>query len=147
MIYDLERFVTAQHGTYLYALRELRAGHKSTHWMWFIFPQLRALGHSPRAKLYGIHSLTEARAYLDHELLGKRLRHCAQLVAESKTPSPEALLSQVDALKLWSCMTLFALADPQGGIVFKEVLDKYYGGELDPVTLKLLSSAETAANP
>jgi uncharacterized protein (DUF1810 family) len=136
---DLQRFLDAQDadGTYKRAVEELRRGHKRTHWMWFVFPQLAGLGHSPTARHYEIASLEQARAYLDHPLLGPRLRECTVLVLAASGTS-EAIFGPVDALKLRSSMTLFARADPSVSI-FVQVLDRFYRGEPDSLTDALLS--------
>jgi len=136
---DLERFVTAQDelGTYDQALDELRAGRKRSHWMWFIFPQVAGLGRSPTAQHYAISGLGEARAYLAHDVLGPRLRACAQAVTALGTRDPVAVLGPIDAMKLRSSMTLFARADPDEG-VFRAVLDQYFDGVEDAATLDLL---------
>ena len=138
--YRLERFVAAQDrgGTYERAVAELRGGAKVSHWMWFVFPQLRGLGRSPTAQYYGIASLDEARAYLDHPVLGLRLRQCVEAVlpwADKRTA--EQILGPVDAMKLRSSMTLFAAANP-GEPVFAEVLAKFFGGIGDDATLARL---------
>ncbi|HZU73324.1 MAG TPA: DUF1810 domain-containing protein [Acidimicrobiales bacterium] len=137
--YDLGRFVAAQddEGTYSRALDELRRGRKTTHWMWFVFPQLAGLGRSPTAVRFGITSLPEARAYLAHPVLGARLRECASVLAQSPAGSAEEILGPVDALKLRSSMTLFMRADP-GEKAFAAVLDKFFGGSPDPLTDRLL---------
>jgi uncharacterized protein (DUF1810 family) len=137
--FDLARFVDAQDagGTYDRALAELRAGRKTSHWMWFVYPQLAGLGRSPTAQRYAIGSLAEAQAYLAHPVLGPRLRECARVVAETAR-DPESVFGPVDALKLRSCMTLFARAAPDEP-VFSAVLDRHYGGEPDPATVRLLS--------
>jgi uncharacterized protein (DUF1810 family) len=134
--HELERFVSAQNegGTYRAALSELRAGAKRTHWMWFVFPQIAGLGSSPTARRYAIASLQEARAYLDHPVLGPRLREsAAALVEREGADDPAAVLGSVDALKLRSSMTLFTRAAPTEP-VFAAVLDRYYGGVADPAT-------------
>src|SRR5579875_1588781 len=112
--FDLTRFVDAQDegGTYERAVAELRGGRKTSHWMWFVFPQISGLGRSPTAQTYAIASLDEARRYLDHPVLGRRLRECAAVVAASAAPSAEDLLGGIDALKLRSSMTLFLRAAP-----------------------------------
>ena len=140
---DLERFVTAQDqaDTYDGALRELRAGRKSGHWMWFIFPQLRGLGRSELSRFYGIGSLDEARAYLAHPVLGPRLLACATTVAGLEGTSAVRVLGEVDAAKLRSSMTLFGRADPDQP-VFHQVLDRWYDGRADPLTLERLGMQE-----
>ena len=135
---DLGRFVEAQRGgVHEQALAELRAGHKRTHWMWFVFPQLAGLGLSPTALHYGIRSLAEAQAYLRHPVLGPRLRECARALLELEGVSAEAIFGYPDVLKLKSSMTLFA-AVPDVGPEFAAVLARYYGGARDPRTLGLL---------
>jgi uncharacterized protein (DUF1810 family) len=135
--FDLARFVDAQRTSFDDALAELTAGRKRTHWMWFVLPQMRGLGAGPMAMRYGIASLAEARAYLAHPVLGKRLRDCTAVVNAVQGRSAEEILGGVDALKFRSCMTLFAAAEP-GDSVFRTALDRYYGGAEDPRTLALL---------
>ena len=136
--HNLERFVEAQAPVFETVLDELRSGRKRSHWMWFVFPQLRGLGRTPTADYYGIASRDEASAYLEHEVLGPRLRQCAQLVSQSGAVSAEALMGQVDALKLWSSATLFAeVADDDRDFV--AVLEKFYGGERDAKTQAMLA--------
>lgn len=137
MPYDLDRFVTAQDPVYATVVSELRAGRKTSHWMWFIFPQVRGLGHSHMARHYGISSTAEAQAYLAHPVLGPRLRECTDLLLDLPGDSPTAVLGGIDALKLRSSMTLFAAVAPAEPR-FQEVLDKYYGGVPDAETLKRL---------
>lgn len=137
--YELERFVDAQErdGIYEAAVRELHAGRKTSHWVWFVFPQPRGLGSSHLADHYGIGSREEAAAYLAHDVLGPRLRRCCQSVIRSGAVTAQALMGPVDALKLRSSMTLFAeVADDDQDFV--AVLDRYYAGERDPQTLGLL---------
>ena len=131
---NLERFVTAQEsrGTYRRAVAELRQGRKTSHWMWFIFPQIAGLGRSAMAQAYAISDLTEARAYLAHPVLGPRLLECAQIVAAHRGLSAEQIFGGIDAIKLRSSMTLFARADPDQAI-FRQVIDQYFEG-LDPET-------------
>ena len=133
---DLERFVEAQAPVYATALRELREGRKRTHWMWFIFPQLRGLGASATSWRYGIESRAEAAAYLAHGLLGPRLSECTEAVNAHRGLSAEAIFGPVDALKLRSSMTLFDLAG--GGPHFRRCLDAYFGGASDRRTVELL---------
>jgi uncharacterized protein (DUF1810 family) len=135
--FDLKRFVEAQARVYPSVVEELRSGRKRSHWMWFIFPQLRGLGSSPMAAHYGISSLEEAREYLRHELLGPRLRECTGLVNQVQGRSIGEIFGSPDDLKLCSSMTLFARAT-EDNQDFTELLDKYYGGEQDPLTLKQL---------
>jgi uncharacterized protein (DUF1810 family) len=134
--FDLRRFVDAQDRVHDTVLAELRAGAKRSHWIWFVFPQLRQLGRSPTAVHYGIGSLDEAIAYLDHPVLGPRLRECARLVAAADGEI-EQVMGHVDALKLRSSMTLFASATDDDGD-FRAVLERHYGGEPDPLTVQLL---------
>ena len=133
----LDRFVEAQQGVYPTALAELRAGRKRSHWMWFVFPQLAGLGRSAMAERYAIGSLHEARDYLAHPLLGVRLRECAATLLALPGDDPVAVLGGVDAMKLRSSMTLFLRASPSEQ-VFADVLAKYYGGEADSATDRLL---------
>jgi uncharacterized protein (DUF1810 family) len=137
--HDLARFVEAQEPVYRTAVAELRAGRKRTHWMWFVFPQLRQLGRSPTAVHYGIASRDEATAYLAHDLLGRRLRECARVVAAVDGRSAEQIMGPVDALKLRSSMTLFAeVTDDDHD--FTRVLERFYSGEPDSLTVELLGS-------
>jgi uncharacterized protein (DUF1810 family) len=138
--FDLQRFEKAQADVYSDVVAELRAGAKRTHWMWFVFPQLRELGRSATAKYYGIGSRAEAVAYLTHPTLGARLRECARLVAAVEGRSAEQIMGHVDALKLKSSMTLFA-AVSEGDRDFVDVLDKFYDGEQDSATIELLSAS------
>ena len=140
--YRLERFVTAQDsaGTYQRALAELRAGRKTSHWMWFIFPQVAGLGFSQLAQRYAISGLAEARAYLGHPVLGPRLRACTAAVAAVTGGTADRILGPVDAMKLRSCMTLFAAAAPTEP-AFTAVLAQYFDGEPDQATLDRLPSA------
>jgi uncharacterized protein (DUF1810 family) len=140
--YDLQRFVDAQEWSFADALAELQAGRKQTHWMWFIFPQLVGLGRSDTARFFGIRSADEARAYLAHPLLGPRLRQCCATLLRHRGASAEAIMGDVDALKLKSSMTLFeaVAADPSP---FAAVLDAFYMGSRDPLTLDLLGQAGT----
>ena len=135
--FDLQRFVDAQAGVYADVCTELRDGRKRSHWIWFIFPQHSALGHSQTAKQFGIGSLDEARAYLAHPVLGPRLRECARLVSAVRGRTINAMFGSPDDLKVRSSMTLFAEATDDDAD-FTAVLDKYYGGEPDPRTLDLL---------
>jgi uncharacterized protein (DUF1810 family) len=134
--FDLQRFIDAQEGSgvYVSALAELRRGRKTSHWMWFVFPQIAGLGRSPMAQRYAISGLDEARAYLDHPTLGPRLKECAQALLDQPNPDPVSVLGGIDAQKLRSSMTLFRAADPANA-VFPKVLDRFYAGEGDPGTL------------
>jgi uncharacterized protein (DUF1810 family) len=133
--YNLKRFVAAQDagGTYQQAVAELRRGRKTSHWMWFVFPQIAGLGHSPTSRMFAISSLAEARAYLAHAVLGPRLVECATIVAQAQGRTAEQIFGGIDAQKLCSCVTLFLRADP-GQPVFGQVLDRYFDGHPDPAT-------------
>jgi uncharacterized protein (DUF1810 family) len=139
--YGLQRFVVAQDqaGTYAAAVRELRAGRKRSHWMWFVFPQIAGLGQSPTSRRYAISSLDEARAYLAHPVLGPRLLECTGILEQLEESSAEEIFGGIDAIKLRSSMTLFARADP-GQREFQNVLDAYFGGALDGATERLLDA-------
>jgi uncharacterized protein (DUF1810 family) len=138
--FDLQRFVDAQDRVYDRVLAELRNGAKRSHWIWFVFPQLRGLGHSPTAERFGISSLDEARAYLAHPVLGPRLRGCTRLVAAIDGRSVDQIFGWPDNLKVRSSMTLFARATDDNA-EFSAVLDKFYDGEEDAATVELLSAA------
>jgi uncharacterized protein (DUF1810 family) len=133
----LERFVTAQEGVHTQALNELRAGRKTSHWMWFVFPQLSGLGSSPMAQRYAIGSLAEARAYLIHPILGPRLVESARAVLSHPDRTAREVMGSPDDVKLRSSMTLFTLAG-ESEPVFQEVLDTFFAGEPDPRTVELL---------
>ena len=135
--HDLSRFLQAQDTDYAQALSELRAGLKQSHWMWWIFPQLHGLAASPTSKYYSIKSVAEAKAYLDHPVLGPRLLECAEAVLQVEGRSAAEILGSPDDLKLRSCATLFACVSPQDS-VFDRLLDKYYRRERDDRTLRLL---------
>ncbi|MEY8016167.1 DUF1810 domain-containing protein [Mycobacterium servetii] len=137
--YDLKRFLKAQAPVYHAVIEELREGRKRTHWMWFVFPQLRGLGSSEMAQRYGISSLGEARAYLRHYRLGARLRECTQLVNQVQGRSATEIFGSPDDLKLCSSMTLFAAATDDNED-FVALLDKYYDGRRDQSTLERLGS-------
>lgn len=136
---DLERFVDAQASVYEQALAELRRGRKTSHWMWFVFPQVAGLGMSPMSQRFALAGLDEARAYLAHPVLGPRLRECSQAVEESTAASAQAIFGGIDAVKLRSSMTLFAHAagDEAGDedAVFRRVLARWFDGDEDPETL------------
>jgi uncharacterized protein (DUF1810 family) len=133
----LERFVQAQEPVIAQVLQELIAGRKTSHWMWFVFPQIQGLGSSPTARHFAIASRTEAQAYLRHPLLGPRLRECTRLVNAVAGRSIERILGHPDDIKFRSSMTLFAHATADNE-VFIEALRKYFGGEYDPLTLEKL---------
>ncbi|MDX3808137.1 DUF1810 domain-containing protein [Bosea thiooxidans] len=139
--FDLERFITAQESIYDRALAELLAGRKQTHWMWFVFPQLRGLGLSRTSLFYGLGPLDEARAYLAHPVLGGRLEACTQAVLAHEGRTAHAIFGSPDDLKLRSSITLFGRADGRTDGVYCAVLRGFFGGEADPVTLELLRCA------
>jgi uncharacterized protein (DUF1810 family) len=142
--FDLRRFVDAQDRVYQAVLAELRDGAKRSHWIWFVFPQLRGLGRSPTAARFGISSLAEARAYLAHPLLGPRLRECTRLVNAIDGRSVDEVFGWPDNLKVRSSMTLFALAAEdaaEDSADFRAVLETFYGGQGDPATVELLNAA------
>ena len=132
--YDLQRFVEAQNPIYDRVCAELRAGAKRAHWMWFVFPQIAGLGSSPMAQRYAIASIDEAKAYLDHAVLGPRLRECAELVLSVSGRSALQIFGTPDDMKFRSSMTLFAEAAADRGL-FKSALAKYFDGESDAMTL------------
>jgi uncharacterized protein (DUF1810 family) len=136
--FDLQRFVSAQAPVFETVLAELQAGRKRTHWMWFIFPQLRGLGNSPTAQFYGISSLAEARAYHAHTLLGPRLERCTRAVLESHARSLHEIFGSPDDWKFKSCMTLFEAASPAP--LFGQALDRWCAGERDERTRQLLAT-------
>jgi uncharacterized protein (DUF1810 family) len=135
--YSLRRFLDAQAPVYAQVCSELRAGRKRSHWMWFIFPQIQGLGYSPLARKFAIASLEEAKAYLDHPILGARLRECCRLVNQVEGRSIEEIFGYPDDLKFRSSMTLFAHATSDDQI-FRDALKKYCNGEDDPSTLERL---------
>lgn len=136
--FNLQRFIDAQAGVYKNALAELAQGRKTTHWMWFIFPQLRALGRSTTAHYYGIASLEEATAYIEHPVLGQRLRRCVDQLLDLGLTDPHAIFGSPDDLKLRSCLTLFAAAAPDEPR-FGEALRRFYPEGADGKTLELLA--------
>jgi uncharacterized protein (DUF1810 family) len=144
--HDLDRFLQAQAPVYEQVLAELRAGCKRSHWMWFVFPQLSGLGHSAMAQRYAIGSFAQAQAYLAHPVLGARLRECSGLVLAVQHGSIHEIFGSPDDLKFRSSMTLFGRADPADDL-FRQCLQKYYGGEQDPQTLALLSSMDAGSGP
>jgi uncharacterized protein (DUF1810 family) len=139
--FDLERFVRAQdsNGTYSEALAELRRGRKETHWMWFVFPQITGLGRSETSRQFAISGGDEARAYLEHPVLGPRLRECCTALLGLDSSDATAVLGGIDAQKLKSSMTLFAAIAPEES-VFQRVLDHFFAGERDSSTIRLLHS-------
>jgi uncharacterized protein (DUF1810 family) len=136
---DLDRFVTAQRGVYEGVLDELRRGRKTGHWIWFIFPQIAGLGRSETSRLYAIASLDEAGGYLAHPVLGARLRECANLVLAVPDRTAVEIFGEIDAVKLRSSMTLFHRAAPDEP-VFRQVLDRLFGGVADRATDSLLAT-------
>ena len=136
--FDLKRFIAAQAPCYDRVLAELRRGRKSTHWMWFIFPQIAGLGRSPTAQFYAIGSLDEARAYLRHSVLGPRLVECTETVNAIPDGSAYDIFGGIDELKFRSSTTLFAVAAPDNP-VFQAALDRYFEGAKDPLTLEIVS--------
>lgn len=137
MAFDLNRFINAQNGDYDIALSEIRSGHKRSHWIWYIFPQVKGLGFSPASGYYGIDGLEEAKAYMDNEILRKRLVGISEALLLLESAAAGEVMGYPDNLKLCSSMTLFAEASPEEE-VFQKVLDKYFGGEKDERTLEIL---------
>ena len=133
----LDRFLDAQRGDYAAALTEVRRGRKTSHWMWYIFPQIAGLGQSSTARYYSIRDLEEAREYYAHPVLGQRLREISGALLGLRGSDPVAVFGGIDSMKLKSSMTLFAVAAPDDPL-FQQVLDKYYGGEQDVLTLRIL---------
>ena len=139
-------FVTAQNAVYDDVLRELGAGRKETHWMWFIFPQIIGLGSSVMSQRFGIASKAEAQSYLRHGVLGPRLRECTELMLASPHRDIRSILGDPDDMKFRSSMTLFAAAAPEESI-FEAALEKYFGGEHDPLTIRLLREENRSHPP
>ena len=137
--YNLNRFVMAQEGVYASVISELMQGRKTGHWIWFIFPQIAGLGHSPVSQRYSLSSIQEARAYNAHPVLGHRLAECTNLVLAANDRTVEQIFGQLDALKFRSCMTLFSVADPENEI-FQRAVDRCFEGQPDTLTLKALIS-------
>lgn len=135
--FDLERFVQAQDGVWSNVLAELRQGRKTSHWMWFVFPQLAQLGRSETARFYGLASLAEARAYMAHPVLGRRLLECVHVLLGLQDRSAHQVFGSPDDLKLCSCLTLFAQAAPEEA-AFAQALAQYHEGRPDPLTLEIL---------
>ena len=134
---DLDKFVSAQSRDYETALREIRDGRKRSHWMWYIFPQLQGLGFSQTAQYYGIRDLEQAKDYMEHPILGPRLVEISEALMGLRISNPGVVMGYPDDLKLCSCMTLFELAAPDQP-VFGQVIDKFFGGRRDRITLELL---------
>lgn len=135
----LERFLDAQANTYIIALEEVKNGRKMSHWMWYIFPQIVGLGTSSMSQYYGIRDINEARAYLKHSVLSARLIEITTELSKLTETNPTKIFGSIDAMKLKSCMTLFEFADEEG-ILFSKVLNKFYYGERDIRTLKIVGS-------
>jgi uncharacterized protein (DUF1810 family) len=138
--FDLQRFVTAQSPAWDDVCAELRQGRKQTHWMWFVFPQLAELGRSATAKFYGLSGADEAKAYLAHPILGARLRLCCETLMQLPPATAVEIFGTIDAMKLRSCLTLFA-AVSRDEPIFQECLLRYFGAGGDPLTLKLLAAS------
>ncbi|MDE5814572.1 MAG: DUF1810 domain-containing protein [Muribaculaceae bacterium] len=134
-IFDLNRFLQAQESTYPYALRELKEGYKRSHWMWYIFPQMRGLGHSRMSNYYGISGLEETKAYLENPILNQRLREVCEAILGLDTNDAREVFGGIDSLKLKSSMTLFDLASPDN--IFAKVLDKFFDGKRCEKTLAM----------
>ncbi len=139
--FDLQRFVEAQAEVIDRAMEELRAGKKRSHWMWFVFPQLAGLGRSEMAQRYAISSLEESRAYLEHPVLGARLRHCSEIVLAVQDRTAAEIFGAPDDQKFWSSMTLFSITADASTTVFRACLQKYFGGSSDRGTLLLLQGS------
>jgi uncharacterized protein (DUF1810 family) len=135
--FNLQRFVEAQNGSYARALAELRAGRKTSHWIWYVFPQLDRLGFSEASRFYGLSGLDEARAYLAHKVLGPRLRECVEAMLAAGDRAAADILGVTDGMKFRSSMTLFARAAPKDAL-FVQALEKFFQGEADPKTRALL---------
>ena len=135
--FDLERFLTAQNRVAETVTKELEAGRKRSHWMWFVFPQLRGLGHSTTAQHYGLKSLAEAEAYLAHPVLGPRLIEWTRLALSHSGSSAESVFGYPDYLKFRSCLTLFSRI-PEAPGIFREALDTFYDGKPDSTTLRMI---------
>ena len=141
MTYNLDRFKSAQRGSYSEALAEMRRGRKNGHWMWYIFPQISGLGMSATSLYYGIRDMGEAKAYMADPVLGERLLEISEALLQIETDNAREVFWFPDDLKLRSCMTLFAAAPPEHE-VFRRVLDKFFGGEADDMTLDILGIDE-----
>ena len=135
---SLERYIKAQAPVYARALAELKAGHKQSHWMWYVFPQIAGLGNSAMSHAYAIQSLQEAREYLAHPVLGARLRECCRTVMDLDGTTAHEIFRSPDDLKFRSCLTLFAHAAPDESL-FDDLLVKYFDGKEDPATLEVLT--------
>jgi uncharacterized protein (DUF1810 family) len=142
--HDLARFVAAQRGSYEHALAEIASGRKRSHWMWYVFPQFAGLGMSATSRKYAMASLAEAEAYLRHEVLGPRLVACADAALAVEGRSAREIFGSPDDLKLRSSATLFAQVSPEGS-VFHRLIEKYFGGEPDAATLRLLAASDASS--
>lgn len=136
---EINRFIEAQEKDYQQALSEIKLGRKRSHWMWYIFPQFIGLGHSETSKYFAIKSLNEAKEYLDHPILGSRLKEITNVLLTLDTDNANQIFGSPDDLKLKSCMTLFSVVCNEDGNVFKKLIDKYFDNRLDKRTLKLLN--------
>ena len=136
---NISRFLSAQQNIYTHVLKELQNGNKTTHWMWFIFPQIEGLGNSQTAKYYSITTIEEAKEYLMHPILGKRLLECTNIIAGIENKTADEIFGSIDTMKLRSCMTLFNFISPEQK-VFYDVLKKYFNGEEDEQTLSILKN-------
>ncbi|MBE7517146.1 MAG: DUF1810 domain-containing protein [Chloracidobacterium sp.] len=141
--HDLSRFLTAQAGTFEQAFAEIRSGRKRSHWMWFIFPQFRGLGYSEMSRRFAINSIDEARSYLEHPILGVRLRSICSELLKSDNSDPNAIFGSPDDLKLRSSMTLFDHVDEADERIFRKVLKKFFAGREDERTVELLEQQHT----
>lgn len=144
---DLNRFVVAQNGVYEKALNEVKNGFKESHWMWYIFPQLDGLGFSEMAEFYGIRGLNEAREYLDNEILGSRLNEISLELLKLDKNDPVSIFGEIDSIKLRSSMTLFDYVSESSDNVFSKVIDKYYEGLKDEVTLSICDRMSEMMKP
>jgi len=137
--FNLARFLNAQETSYATALSELRAGKKRSHWIWYVFPQIKGLGSSSNSEFYGLVGLAEARAYLNHPLLGQRLKEAVAILLAHRSQNVTSILGEIDALKFKSCLTLFSLADPSERI-FTDALEYFFAGKRDMRTIELLKA-------
>ena len=137
--FNLARFLNAQVNFYATALNELRAGKKQSHWIWYVFPQIKGLGSSSNSEFYGLVSLAEARAYLNHPLLGQRLKEATAVLLVHRSQNVTSVLGEIDALKFKSCLTLFSLADPSEPL-FNDALEYFFSGKRDERTIELLKA-------
>lgn len=135
---NLERFLTAQKNDFEQAFSEIKAGQKQSHWMWYIFPQFAGLGFSSTSKIYAIKNITEAKEFLEHPILGNRLREITKELLRLDNIDAKSIFGYTDALKLKSCMTLFSKVDKHNDNVFNNVIEKYFAGEKDESTLRLI---------